>query len=257
VYDMVAGVDGIISSLDHVGWQITDIPFAPPYEMVMRHVPGRGNLRSILMPPFGGLGGLIGGIRIYRGQDGNINYDNIIATMAEGDAQVVIPGQDLPPNTTWHYVRRKVQPCCGLESPDSPACIVVIGADGEMIGNVPNTPQNVTAGQLAGAKIKIKWRYTSKAQEAAPTGFKIYMDSGSGFDFESPIATVAYNLGELGEFNWTSGALTDGHTYRFCVRSYREGGGESRNTDYTSTVADSTGPDAITGLCATWQEVPG
>lgn len=80
------------------------------------------------------------------------------------------------------------------------------------------------------------------------------MDSGSGFDFGMPQAIVEYGLGGAGEFSWTSDALTDGQLYRFCVRSYYEAGGESRNSNFVAAVADSTGPDAITGLRASWQE---
>lgn len=255
-YDVMAGVDGIISSLDHVAWETSDIPFTPPYEMMMRIVPGRDNLRSILMPPFGGLGGLVPGIRVYRGQDGIIDYDDTVAFMAEDDVQVVIPDQDLPPDTTWHYIRRKVT-ACGLESPDSPACIVVIDSNGDMTGPTPPAPAGVSVEKVAGAKLKVRWRYSPTAQEVEPTGFNIYMDSGSGFDFGLPEAIVAYNQGGYGEFDWTSASLTDGQLYRFTVRSYRSGGGESQNTDYVSAAADSTGPDAITGLIASWQEVPG
>jgi hypothetical protein len=192
--------------------------------------------------------------RIYRGQDGNINYDNIVAVMSLAASQVTIPNQALPANTIWHYIRRQVSDCA-LESDDSPACEVVIDSAGDMIGSTPNPPLDLTIEQLAGAKLKLRWRYTQLAEEITPTGFNIYMDSGSGFNFDTPTATVSYGLGSTGEFEWTSGALTNGQLYRFCVRSYRSGAGETQNTDFVAALADSVGPDAITGLRATWQEV--
>ena len=191
---------------------------------------------------------------IYRGQDGEMNYDDIQAVMGLNDSQVSIEGQNLPPSTTWHYVRRQVSGC-GLESDDSPECIVVIDSNGDMLGSTPNAPQDLIAEKLAGGKIKLRWRYSRLAEEITPTGFHIYIDSGDGFDFETPDATVAYGAGGIGEFSWTSGSLTHGRQYRFCVRSYREDGGESQNTNSVVAVPDAEGPDAITGLQVSWDEI--
>ena len=190
---------------------------------------------------------------VYRGQDGNIDYETIQAVMALGASQVSMPNQALPADTRWHYIRRQVSGC-GLESDDSPVCEVVIDSSGDMISDTPNPPLDLTIEQLSGGKLKLRWRYTRLAEEIAPTGFNIYMDSGSGFNFDTPTATVPYGLGGMGEFEWISGALTHGLLYRFCIRSYRTGGGETRNTDFVAALADSVGPDAITGLRATWQE---
>jgi len=191
---------------------------------------------------------------VYRGQDGNMDYNEPVAVMNLADTQVSIPGQDLPANTIWHYIRRQVSGC-GLESGDSPACVVEIDSNGDMIGLTPNPPLSLTAEGLSGGRLKLRWRYTRLSEEVTPTGFKIYMDSGSGFDFNNPTATVSYGLGGTGEFKWTSNALTHGKLYRFCVRSYRTSEGETQNTDFVSAVADSVGPDAITGLRATWEEI--
>lgn len=191
---------------------------------------------------------------IYRGQDGNMNYDTIQAVMEREALQVAIPNQALPANTIWHYIRRQVSGC-GLESDDSPACVVIIDENGEMIGNTPNPPQSLTIEGLSGGRLKLRWRYTPIREEITPTAFKIYMDSGEGFDFGSPVATVSYGLGGFGEFVWTSDALTHGQRYRFCVRSYRADAGESSNTNFVATIADSEGPDAIVDLQASWKEI--
>lgn len=190
---------------------------------------------------------------VYRGQDGDIDYDRIQAVMELGDTQVSIPNQNLPANTIWYYLRRQVSDC-GLESADSEPCIVQIDSGGDMIGDTPNPPLDITVEQLAGGKLKVRWRYTNIAEEVSPTGFYVYIDSGSGFDFENPDATVPYRYGRAGEFSWTSGALTHGQTYKFCVRSYKTGAGESQNMNYASAVADSEGPDAITGLSYSKEE---
>ena len=193
--------------------------------------------------------------RIYRGQDGVIDYDTIIETMTAEQAQVTITDQELPASTIWHYIRRKVTECCEVESPDSPVCIVQIDADGNMIANVPNVPTDLTIEGLSNGRFRLRWHYTKLLEEAEPTGFKIYMDSGSGFNFDSPEDTVLYGFGGLGEYEWTSDPLSHGQLYRFCVRSYTTEAGETQNTNYVSGIADAEGPTAVTGLITSWREV--
>jgi len=191
---------------------------------------------------------------VYRGQDGNIDYDLIQAIMNLDGSQVSIAAQNLPANTIWHYIRRQ-ESCCGLESEDSGACVVVIDSTGEMIGNTPNSPVSVVIEPLSNARFRLRWRYAAISEEIAPTGFKIYMDSGDGFDFETPEAVVPYVTGINNEFGWICDPLTNGKLYRFCIRSYRSGAGESQNTDFVAAVADSVGPDAITGLLTSWEQI--
>jgi len=193
-------------------------------------------------------------IKVYRGQDGNIDYETVVAEMDVDDTQVTIAAQNLPPNTIWDYVRRQFS-FCDLASEDSPVCTIVIDEDGEMSLAAPNPPVSLTIEKVAGAKMQLRWRYTPIGEEISPTGFKIYMDSGGGFDFETPEDTVAYSQGRSGEHTWISGTLSHGQTYRFTVRSYRTGAGESANTDFVAAAADSQGPAAITGLAASWEEI--
>ncbi len=189
---------------------------------------------------------------VYRGQDGDMDYDNIQAVMELTDSQVTVPHQVLAPKTIWHYLRRQVSDC-GIESLDGPIAVITIDSDGDMIPLTPNCPHCLEIEKVSGGKLKVLWRYTEIGQEIIPTGFRIFIDSGSGFDFASPDATVAYNIGGSGEYEWTSDALSDGQQYRFCVRSYATGAGESQNTDYVAATADSGGPLAVTGLLASWE----
>jgi len=191
---------------------------------------------------------------VYCGQDGQFDYDTIQAVMDTDDADVSIANQALAAGTIWHFIRRLVSGC-GLESADSPACVVRIGTDGEMIGLTPNPPGSLTIQKVLGGKLKLRWRYSTIDQEVAPTGFRIYMDSGSGFNFASPDATVAYTSGRADEFDWTSGALANGQRYRFVVRSYRTSAGETQNTDSVFEFADSAGPAAITDMRSEWEVV--
>jgi len=197
---------------------------------------------------------------VYAGQDGNMDYDTVQAVMELADSQVAIVNQSLPADTIWHYVRRQVSDC-GLESDDSaPVCIVRVDASGDAIGLAPNRPKGLTATALAGGLVKLRWRYSTLDQPVAAANFNIYLDSGSGFDFDTPYAVVAAPASLAGgagtdRLSWTSTALSHGQRYRFCVRSESAAGGETQNTDSVAIVADSVGPDAITDLRSSWQEI--
>jgi len=127
---------------------------------------------------------------------------------------------------------------------------------GEIRPPPPNPPLGLELEQVAGAKLKASWRYSPIDEQASLAGFRIYIDSGSGFDFANPDATILAAQGAAGgEYEWTSGTLTGGKRYRVCVRSYSSAGGESQNADSASAVAVSQGPAALTGATASWEEV--
>ncbi len=190
---------------------------------------------------------------VYRGQDGDLDYDNVIGVMNLADADVTLALQALPANTIWYYIRRQISDC-GKESTDSPLCVVRIDADGDMMADAPNAPINLEAEPIAGAKFTLRWRYSAIGQEISPLGFYVYVDTGSGFDFDTPDDIVVYSEGTI-EYLWNSQAYTNGLLYSFCVRSYTLASGETQNTNYVSAVADSVGPDAITGLAVDWEEI--
>ena len=208
-----------------------------------------------------GFGGSLppGSVVIFGGQDGIIDYATPLAVEPEGTTEITIEGLDLPTDTIWHFVAQNVADCgCGLQSDDSPVCVIRIDAAGDAILAAPNAPLNLTAIGLAAGKVKLRWVYSAIGQAVPPTGFNVYVDSGSGFDFENPDDTVeAYasmsRSAGSDELTWTSEALSHGQLYRFCVRSSNDAGGESQNTNYVSIVADAQGPAAITNVTATWE----
>lgn len=192
-------------------------------------------------------------IAVFIGQDGNIDYEKEpIAYMSHEDTQVSIEGLYLPPNTIWHVTRCGLSEC-GILSEPSPSCIIMIDENGDMVGMTPNSPSDLTAELLAGGKIRLHWRYSNYQQQIAPSSFRIYIDSGSGFDFDNPNDEISYSY--RSEFSWTSDILIHGQRYKFCVRSYRTDGGESQNTDFVSAIADAVGPPAITDLQISWEEI--
>jgi hypothetical protein len=183
---------------------------------------------------------------IYRGQDGVIDHGTVVATMDLADTQVQIPAQDLPAGTIWNYVRRLKASDCALESPDSPGCQVRITPAGAMIADAPNDPTNLVAEAIAGGSIRLRWRYCEIRQAVTPTAFRIYIDSGSGFNFASPSATLTYGFGGGGEFSKTITGLTPGVRHRFCVRAYNGTTlGESQNTDSVAATPISSGPTGL------------
>ena len=145
---------------------------------------------------------------------------------------------------------------CGLESGDGPVLSVTIDEAGSIRPPPPNAPVGLELEQAAGAKLTASWRYSPIDEQASAAGFRVYLDSGSGFDFDNPTATIAADQGGAGgEYEWSSGTLTGGKRYRVCVRSYSSAGGESQNSDSASAVAVSQGPPALSGALATWEEV--
>lgn len=192
---------------------------------------------------------------IYRGQDGVMNYGTVVGTMNLADTQVTIAGQDLPAGTIWNFVRRRKASDCSLESPDSPVCEVRITPAGAMIADAPNEPSNLQAAALAGGSVRLRWRYCEIRQAVAPTAFRIYIDSGSGFNFATPSLTLTYSFGGGGEFTKTITGLTAGIRHRFCVRAYNSVTlGETQNADSVTATPIATGPAGLPTPIASVEE---
>jgi hypothetical protein len=110
---------------------------------------------------------------------------------------------------------------------------------------------------LSGGRFLLRWHYTHLDEEVAATEFRIYIDSGEGFDFNTPAEIISYDSNLLGgDLKWTSDAYPHGQRVKFCVRAYAEDKGETQNTDYVSAVADHLGPEAITDIYATMDQLP-
>ena len=189
---------------------------------------------------------------IYRGRDGSLNPCHIAGFMDLADSEAAINSQALPASSVWHYVRTQIR-ACGRESAASDPCIIYIDADGDMIAARPNAPGHVGIRPLAGGKFRLRWIYNPADQQVSPSGFRIYADTGSGFDYTTPTATVGYSGAYA--HSWDSDAYSHGSLVRFVIRAYSDSGGETQNSRHVAATADDTGPAAITGLRASYEVV--
>jgi hypothetical protein len=78
---------------------------------------------------------------------------------------------------------------------------------------------------------------------------RIYWDAGTGeIDFSEPYATVPMNHPtNAHRYTWQSAPLTDGQTYRFCIRiadASHPQGVETKNTDCYIAMAEKGAPVA-------------
>jgi len=182
---------------------------------------------------------------IYRGQNGVMDYNHVVATMLLTDTQVSIPGQILAANSSWTFIRRLVA-ANGLESIDSSPCYINIDSSGNLILDTPNTVHDLSLKLLAAGQFQLRWRYTPLSDGLIPDGFNIYIDSGSGFNFSVPAAVVTAGSLNFGDYIYISNSYSNGQLVKFTVRSFITAGAETKNTDYVSGTADSVGPAAIT-----------
>lgn len=190
---------------------------------------------------------------IYGGRDGIIDYDTPLAASIAANQASAAVNIALPPNSVWQFTRTKVAVDCDLQSPPSRPVTAHIGPDGHLLPASPAAVAALIAEAVAGAKIRLRWRYVPTPDSVRPTKFDIFIDDGSGFDFASPDDSVAYV--SAGSYAWISPTLIDGKRYRFVARSTSVvTGGSSRNTSAVSAIADSTGPQAITGIIAVLED---
>jgi concanavalin A-like lectin/glucanase superfamily protein len=174
---------------------------------------------ALCNPHFGDFWSLLDGCHaVYRGQNGNIDYTEVQALMGIDDSEVTIDYQDLPPGTSWDYIRQQVSGC-GLASEDSvPICKILIDENGDAFAEVPNPPLSLTATAVAGGKIKLRWRYSAVNQKIKPTCFNVYYDDGLGSAYIGDDSAVDPDAVLILHFDGTDGATSvidtsgSGHT---------------------------------------------
>jgi hypothetical protein len=190
---------------------------------------------------------MVDSYNIYRGQDGVIDYVTPVAVMALEDTEIEITAQDLPPNTIWHYERKQIRGDCSLEGEASNPCIIYMDAAGDMRSAAPNPPMDLTAEPIVGGKVRLRWRYSTAGQEAAPAGFAVFQIQTTPFS-ETPAGIILGGIGLRGEFMWDSDVLTG--TWLFMIKAFTMSNGLSLPSCIVMATTDSQGPPAIETLLA-------
>jgi len=153
---------------------------------------------------------------LYQGQnDSDIDFDRIIAASDSGDDVFeVSAGQPLSRSL---YVVRRIN-CSGVEERTLSAAVKVeFDGLGNLVERSCNKVFIVTAEQIEGNKILLKWFYQPIHQVKKISRFKIYCDNGMGvIDYQNPIGSLSYTGRKFYEF--ISDEFT-GNLYKFCIRA--------------------------------------
>jgi len=116
----------------------------------------------------------------------------------------------------------------------------------------PAAPRLTEVEAVEDGKIAVSWLYDPYFEIGGPGGgveARIYWDAGTGaIDWSVPLATVAMSgPAAATRYTWTSGPLTHGTEYRFCVRVASDShpaGIETQNADEHEATVDSDVPTA-------------
>lgn len=192
---------------------------------------------------------------VYRddGAGGAINYSSAVGTYDDEDETVTITSQNLNASAgtlkSWRYVAKGENDSTDEGAP-SDYCTVVVDENGVAQYQVGNVIQSQSATAIAAGKIRITWLYNPIGQPETPTGFKVYQSSGGAY---SLVRTEPYVNGKS-KYLWTTGALTNGTTYSYYVRTYRtvsETDYETQNTTAVTATADTSSPTVISTFIIT------
>ncbi len=152
---------------------------------------------------------------------------------------------------TWSFAVRAAD-VNGEEQNLDCAVTIVLDALGNDVTGRPAPPSGLRAFPIAGGQVRVEWSYCPAMGPGVPTGFHVYLGSGSGAlpDYTSPAAEVAYGAGVFDAFVADLAGLTDGATYSVGVRAFNASG-EETNTASITVTADATGPMPVDFLTAT------
>jgi hypothetical protein len=174
-----------------------------------------------------------------NGGTGPIDYATPIATTMTTSVNIDLTGQ----SGTYLYGVR-TEDTVAQEEANVDKVIEVEVLYG-LLNMRPNSPMGLDGRATAGATVELGWMYSTilpEAERGTCDHFNIYYDNATGtIDYGTIIDTVTLTSGRM---TWTSGALTDGNTYKFAIRAATSGDVEDRNTDTVSVTADSTAPAA-------------
>jgi len=120
--------------------------------------------------------------------------------------------------------------------------------EGEPAEPAPNDVPDLQAVQVSGGRVRLQWFYCPLDQQVEPARFNVYTaDAGGQFDFDAPLATVAYRGRRF--YHCLTGVLPQGVRH-FVVRAQASNGIESDPGQVMSCPVRTGGPEGVTILAA-------
>lgn len=188
--------------------------------------------------------------RIYRNSGGGpsdpIDYATVIASGAS--SPITLPALTAPGD--YLIGIRAYDTVSGDEETNADAWFRLrIDAGGADITALPNAPGDVGAVAVGTTSMLVTWTYAAVDQGGAPTGFRVWANTGA-LDYLAAVqATVAYAAGQA-VYSATITGLSAGSTYAVGVRAYNATGTEPNTAAATTLDMPSGGPEAAEGLTA-------
>jgi hypothetical protein len=127
---------------------------------------------------------------------------------------------------------------------------IILDPTGADITNRPNPPTGLRALATAGGGVRVEWIYSPTTGPMAPTGFHVYIGTGTMPGYGAAAATVGFNSRVLNSFVANLAGLSNGVTYAIGVRAFNAVA-EEPNTNVVRVTADATGPAPVDGLTVT------
>ena len=188
-----------------------------------------------------------GGYNLYRGSDSIESIDFAHPAGAAGSLATSIGNFPWHPHaaSTCYVYAIKAIGGGGVESEASrPARVAEFDVESALLGPRPNGPSELTARAAAGGRFELRWVYPSRRQEAAPSGFHIYHDGGTGLiDYGTVVASVPYRRGRV-HYHWLSGPFGHGARRIWSVRAVSAEGVDDGNILTAAGGADAEAPPA-------------
>lgn len=189
------------------------------------------------------------GFRIYdNGGAGPTNYDTARATVSEyvlgwTSGALSYPG-------SYRFGVRAYNEY-GEEKNVDVASEVTLSGSGSESPARPNRPTSLEAAPAAGGKVEIAFSYDSTGEAAGCTHFHVYSDAGSGeVNYGTAIGTVTKDDGALTHYEFLTGTLTSGASYRLAVRAATVSDAEDDGIEWVAATADADAPEQPASLSA-------
>lgn len=192
-----------------------------------------------------------GGYNVYRGTGGAESIDFAHPVGAAGFTSTTIANFSWRPhaNATQYAYAIKAIGGGGVESEAShPSRVAEFDGSGNLIGPRPNSVVGLSVRPSGGGAFEVRWVYVSRVEEASPSEFRLFHDSGGGtVDYNTVVATVAYRRGGA-HYSYVSGTFAHDARVIWGVRAATAAGVDDGNVAQAAAFADAEAPGAHPGV---------